>query len=143
MTCKMYLLFTCAVYGLKNKRYARQPIKVQLIFLSHVISVPYTVQLQIIQSARLSVQSELGLPPQPLTRKQMLLPPSLWVQGGRHTCLRGMGVGGPNFKEGTDTLVVYVKYNPSTSKTSFLNPFLLLNSKYESPELTKYTVVLD
>ncbi len=27
---QMCLLFTCALYGLKNKRYARQPIKVQL-----------------------------------------------------------------------------------------------------------------
>jgi hypothetical protein len=43
---------------------------------------------QSIQSARLSIQSsELG-PPNPLTRKRVLLPHPLW---GRHTCLRGVG----------------------------------------------------
>jgi hypothetical protein len=35
------------------------------------------------------------------------------LSGERHTRLRG-GVGGPNSDEGTDTLVLYLNYNPST-----------------------------
>ncbi len=36
----------------------------------------------------------------------------LWVQGGRHTHVRGKG-GGPNSEKGTGTLVLYVYYNLS------------------------------
>ncbi len=61
--------------------------------------------LQSIQSARLSVQSS-ELCPSTL----------LWVQGGKHS-LAGEGVGGPNSDEGTNTLVLYVYYNPSTVLT--------------------------
>ncbi len=35
-------------------------------------------------------------------------------KGGRHIPLRGSGCGGPNSDEGTDALVLYVYYNPST-----------------------------
>ncbi len=64
-----------------------------------------------IQSAKLYIQSsELGpVPPYP----QESVTPPLWVQGGRHTRLRGRG-GGPNSDDGTDILVLYVNYNPST-----------------------------
>ncbi len=48
--------------------------------------------------------------PQPLTRKGVLLL-SLWVQGGRHTRLRGEAGGGILYisDEGIDTLVLYVR----------------------------------
>jgi hypothetical protein len=51
--------------------------------------------------------------PHPLTRKGVLLPPPMGPRG-RHTTVRGKGRG-PNFDEGTYTLVLYVYYNPSTS----------------------------
>jgi hypothetical protein len=70
----------------------------------------HSVDLKSIQSARLSVQSsELG----PLTCKRVLLRP-LWIQGEDTHSLPGEGVGGPDSDEGTNTLVLYTIYKPST-----------------------------
>ncbi len=60
--------------------------------------------------------SEFG-PPHPLTRKQVLPPPPMGPRGETPT-FGEVGVRGPNSDEGTDTLVLYVSYNPSTD---FLN----------------------
>jgi hypothetical protein len=108
----------------------------------------HSVDLKSIQSARLSVQSsELG----PLTCKRVLLRP-IWIQGedthslagegdgtqfrrrDRHSrtlgilythYLAGEGVGNPISDEGTDTLVLYVYYNPSTIDSTGKNVPLL------------------
>jgi hypothetical protein len=59
------------------------------------------MQIQSIQSARLSVQSSNWVPHPLIPRR--VLPPPLWVPGGRHTSIQGRG-GGPNSDEGTNTL---------------------------------------
>jgi hypothetical protein len=50
--------------------------------------------------------------PHPLPRKRVCLPET-WVLGGSQTHLR-IGVGRPNSDEGTQTLVLYVYFKPST-----------------------------
>jgi hypothetical protein len=50
-------------------------------------------------------------PPHP---QASVAPPPLGPRGETHW-LAGEGVGGPNSNEGTDTLVLYVYYNPSTA----------------------------
>jgi hypothetical protein len=58
--------------------------------------------------------------PRPFNRKRVLLP--LWFRGGGHTRLRERGWGGvANSDEGTDTLVLKVKYNPSMLSSIFIN----------------------
>ncbi len=76
------------------------------------------------KSARLSVYlSELG----PLIRKRVLLPP-LSPRGETHSLA---GDGGPNSNEGTDTLVLYVNYNPSTAcQHCFLSIFYVSLWRY-------------
>jgi hypothetical protein len=59
----------------------------------------------------------MGPPPHPLTPKPVLLPLPFRFNGGRHTRLRERGWGVPNSDEGTDALVLYVYYNPSTGRT--------------------------
>jgi hypothetical protein len=67
-----------------------------------------------IQSTRLSFQSsELGTPT-PSPPRECALPP-LSPRGETHS-LAGEGVGGPNSDEGTDNLVLYAYYNPSTDQ---------------------------
>ncbi len=53
------------------------------------------------------------VPPQSLTYKRVLLSPLFGFEGG-DTLACGVGGGGPNSDKGTDTLVLYVYYNPST-----------------------------
>ncbi len=95
--------------------------------------------LQSIQSARFSVQSsELG---PPLTHKRVLPPPPLGLRG-RDTLPCGEGGGGPNSDEGTDTLVLYVYYNPSTLyKIRHCLSFRFLT--LTQPWLTSTTVALN
>jgi hypothetical protein len=74
------------------------------------------INSQSIQSDRLPFQpSELG-PTHPLTRKGVLLFPNFGSKGGRHTRLRGEGVGGQKSDAGTDAMVLCVYCNPSTGK---------------------------
>jgi hypothetical protein len=54
------------------------------------------------------------VPPSPQQQTSVAPPLPHWVQGRRHTRLRGGGVGGPNSDEGTDTLVLCVYCNPAT-----------------------------
>jgi hypothetical protein len=54
-------------------------------------------------------------PPHPLTLKGVLLLPPLGPRGETHS-LAEEGVGELNSDEGTDTLVLYVYYNPSTTQ---------------------------
>ncbi len=71
---RLCLLFSCIVKYKLLRRFRRM----------------LSCMAQSVQSARLSVPlSELD-PPVPLTRQRMLFS-SLWVQGGRHTYLRGRG----------------------------------------------------
>ncbi len=72
------------------------------------------------QSARLSVQSsELG-PPNPSPAISVVPLPFGSKGGDTLAC----GGGGPNSNEGTDTLVLYVHYDPST--VQLLETFFLL-----------------
>ncbi len=64
------------------------------------------------QSAMLSLQSSELASTCPLTRKRVLLPQ---IPGEGAHSLAGEGAGGANSDEGTDTLVLQVQYNPSTS----------------------------
>jgi hypothetical protein len=72
---------------------------------------------QIIQNAKLPVQSSELAAPHPLTRKRVLLPPFRFKGGETHS-LEEEGVRGPwgtKFRRRirSDTLVLYVYYNPS------------------------------
>jgi hypothetical protein len=67
---------------------------------------------QSIQSARLSLQLSELAPPAPSPASEFC-PLHMGPMGEPHS-LAGEGVGGPNSNEGTDTLVLYVYYNPST-----------------------------
>jgi hypothetical protein len=70
-----------------------------------------------IQSARFSFQSpELG-PPTPLTASECCSPP--FGSKGEDTQARGQRGGGPNSADETDTLVLFVYYNPSTLRSKF------------------------
>jgi hypothetical protein len=55
------------------------------------------------------------VPPPPPPSKYMCLPPSLGSWRDSHT-LAGEGVGGPDSDEGTETLELYVYYNPSRTR---------------------------
>jgi hypothetical protein len=55
--------------------------------------------------------------PHPLTRKRVSLP-SHWVQGGRHA--NGGGGGGLKSDDGTDTLLFWLYYDPSTHSLLFV-----------------------
>jgi hypothetical protein len=85
------------------------------------------------KSARLSVYlSELG----PLIRKRVLLPP-LSPRGETHSLA---GDGGPNSNQGTDTLVLYVYYNPPTlANTAFVNFLCVSLEIYGIPYMKKVT----
>ncbi len=59
------------------------------------------------------------VPPSPQPQVSVALPPPLGPTKGGDLLLTGKGAGGPNSAEGTDTLVLYVLYNPSTIGTYF------------------------
>jgi hypothetical protein len=95
-------------------------------------SISEGVYAQSIQSARLSVQSsELGSPTPSSASGGCTPPPP------GDTLDWGEGVVGPNSDEGTDTLVLYVYYNPSTNiciqYSVFREPVFL--NVYGAPEL--------
>jgi hypothetical protein len=56
-------------------------------------------------------------PPTPSPPRESCHPPFVSKRGDTLACGEG-GAGGPNYDEGTDTLVLYVYYNPSTLKFS-------------------------
>jgi hypothetical protein len=55
-----------------------------------------------------------------------------WIQGGRHTRVWGMGLGGPNSDEGTEHsgILMYVYYKPSTHHTVLKTELKFLKSPW-------------
>ncbi len=96
------------------------------------------------QSARPSLQSSELAPPALLPPGECCPPPfgsRLGMEGGgggpgTHS-LAGEGAGGTNLDEGTDSLVLLVKYNPSTLQTLLpqCTYFLKKDAKMEKLEI--------
>jgi hypothetical protein len=78
----------------------------------------------------LSLRRNWVPPPPPQAR---VPPPPLGSLGGA-TCLAGEMVGGPNSDEGTDALVFYLHYNPSTVLSVSFAVVLLFGSRVSSPD---------
>ncbi len=70
-----------------------------------------------VQSAGFSYQSSESGPPHPLAPLGSVAPPPLGPRGVTHS-LAGKGVGGPNYDEGTDTLVLNVSYKSATGTST-------------------------
>ncbi len=106
-----YILTTSSLspYDIKYKE-ACHPFRKQL---SRRIEVYNTVhhRVQYTECQALFQVVRIGSP-RPLTRYAALLPHRLGPRGELQSLARE-GVGVPNFDEGTDSLVLYVYYNPS------------------------------
>ena len=84
------------------------------------------------------------VPPPPCPQAS-ITPPTPFGSKKRDTLACGGGVGGPNSDEGTDTLVLYVYYNPSRIcplHSSYVAPSTLFPARLASRGLQRYVVYL-
>jgi hypothetical protein len=89
--------------SLPSPTFAHAVVCSDLTISSAVLSSQQLFNQQSIQSARLYVKVPIGSTPIPF-----------WVQGRRHTCLRGKGWGGPIPTKGNPSTLCTIYYNLST-----------------------------